>query len=200
MDWSQLRTILWLRWRLTRNQWSRGGTLNLILTLIIMIIVLLIGAIGGIAGLLFGAFALDTFSPVRMLVMWDVIIAAFLFFWVIGLVSEIQRSESIDIGKLLHLPASLKDIFIINYFASLLTLSIIVFVPVMLGLCIGLALGRSLMMAVPAQTTNSHSRGDCLFYINNTASEYAGKRLWSPRKASSRDTRTNTKRRADKSW
>ena len=148
MDWSQLRTILWLRWRLTRNQWSRGGTLNLILTLIIMIIVLLIGAIGGIAGLLFGAFALDTFSPVRMLVMWDVIIAAFLFFWVIGLVSEIQRSESIDIGKLLHLPASLKDIFIINYFASLLTLSIIVFVPVMLGLCIGLALGRSLMMAV----------------------------------------------------
>ena len=148
MDWSQLRTILWLRWRLTRNQWSRGGTLNLILTLIIMVIVLLIGAIGGIAGLLFGAFALETFSPVRMLVVWDVIITAFLFFWVIGLVSEIQRSETIDIGKLLHLPASLKDIFIINYFASLLTLSIIIFVPIMLGLCIGLALGRSLIMAV----------------------------------------------------
>jgi ABC-2 type transport system permease protein len=148
MDWSQLRTILWLRWRLTRNQWSRGGTLNLVLTIIIMIIVLLIGAIGGIAGLLFGAFALDTYSSVRMLVMWDIITVTFLFFWVIGLVSEIQRSETIDIGKLLHLPASLKDIFIINYFASLMTLSVIVFVPIMLGLCIGLALGRSLMMAV----------------------------------------------------
>ena len=25
---SQLYTVLWLRWRLTRNQWSRGGPVN----------------------------------------------------------------------------------------------------------------------------------------------------------------------------
>ncbi len=146
MDWSQLHTILWLRWRLTRNQWSRGGQINAILSLTIMIIVLFVGTTGGIAGILAGAFALDTITPVRLLIIWDVIIAVFLFVWIISLVSEIQRSETIDIGKLLHLPVSLKDVFLINYIASHMTFAIIVFVPVMLGLCIGLALGKSWIM------------------------------------------------------
>jgi Na+/melibiose symporter-like transporter len=34
MNWTQIRTVLWLRWRLTRNQWSRGGQLNAVLTMI----------------------------------------------------------------------------------------------------------------------------------------------------------------------
>ena len=25
MNWHQLKTVLWLRWRLTRNQWAKGG-------------------------------------------------------------------------------------------------------------------------------------------------------------------------------
>ena len=28
MNWDQLRTLLWLRWRLTRNQWGRAGRIN----------------------------------------------------------------------------------------------------------------------------------------------------------------------------
>ena len=52
---------------------------------------------------------------------------------------EIQRSEAIDIGKILHLPVSLKGVFLVNYLASHLTLSIIVFLPWMVGLTAGLA-------------------------------------------------------------
>ncbi len=146
MDWSQLRTILWLRWRLTRNQFARGGSINTILSILIMVIILLIGAIGGIVSLLFGIFSFKTISPSRMLITWDVITIAFLFFWLIGLVSEIQRSETIDIGKLLHLPTSLKDVFLINYIASHVTFSVIIFVPIMLGLCIGLIFGHGAIM------------------------------------------------------
>ena len=146
MDWSQLRTILWLRWRLTRNQLSRGGPVNAILAVFVIIIVMIVGAAGGIAGLLVGVFGLDKLSSAKMLVMWDGITFAFLFVWMIGLVSEIQRSETIDIGKLLHLPTSLKDVFVINYIASLVTFGIIVFFPVMVGLCIGLALGHGGIM------------------------------------------------------
>jgi len=141
MNWSQLRTIIWLRWRLTRNQWSRGGQLNAVLTIIIAFIGLALGFAGGIAGLLAGAFALAKASPPVMLIVWDLIIVVFLFLWLAGIVSEIQRSETIDISRMLHLPISLRNIFMVNYLASHLTFSIILFLPAMLGLSLGLILG-----------------------------------------------------------
>lgn len=142
MDASQLRTILWLRWRLSRNQWSRGGLFNLVLTTFVTVALLVLGIVSGIAGVLVGFFVLAEASPLKLLVVWDVFAGLFLFAWMIGLVSEIQRSETIDIGRMLHLPISLKDIFIINYLASHLTLSVILFLPWTLGLCTGLSLGR----------------------------------------------------------
>ena len=34
MNWEQLQTILWLRWRLTRNQFVRGGQVNAVLAIL----------------------------------------------------------------------------------------------------------------------------------------------------------------------
>ena len=141
MDWSQLRTIIWLRWRLSRNQWSRGGKLNAVLTIIVAVIGLALGFLGCIAGLLAGTFALSKASPTVMLLVWDLIVVAFLFFWTVGVVGELQRSEMIDVSRLLHLPISLRNIFIVNYLASHLTSSIILLLPGMLGLSAGLILG-----------------------------------------------------------
>jgi len=148
MDGNHLRTILWLRWRLTRNQWSRGGPLNAILTIVAAAAGLLIGIVGGIAGLLAGVFLLAKTSPDGLLVLWDAIVLGFLLFWMIGLISEIQRSETIDISRLLHLPVSLRGIFVVNYLASLLTPSILLFLPAMLGLSLGLALSRGVSWLV----------------------------------------------------
>lgn len=141
MDWSQLRTIVWLRWRLIRNQWSRGGTFNAVLTVVVVWFGFLIAVAGGLGGVLAGAFALAKAPPTVMLLVWDLLVGAFLLFWMIGLITELQRSETVDIGRMMHLPVSLKDIFIVNYVASHLTLSIILFLPAMLGLCLGLTLG-----------------------------------------------------------
>ncbi len=143
---SQLRTIFWLRWRLTRNQWSRSGQLNLIITAVVTFLLVVVGAAGGLAGLLVGAFALARVSPKVILGVWDGTIGAFLLFWTIGILSEIQRSETIDVGKMLHLPVSMRGIFFVNYVASHVTASIIVFVPWMMGLSIGLAAGRGWAM------------------------------------------------------
>jgi hypothetical protein len=63
-----------------------------------------------------------------------------------GIVSEVQRSETIDIGRLMHLPISLKIVFLINYIASHLNMTLILFVPGMTGLCLGLVLGKSWTM------------------------------------------------------
>jgi len=146
MHWSQLYTILWLRWRLTRNQWSRGGQLNAIITVAVTVVLSLVGAAGGLVGLLVGIFALAKVSPGVILAVWDVTVGAFLLLWTIGIVSEIQRSEAIDISKMLHLPVSMRGIFFVNYLASHVTSSIIVFTPWMMGLSIGLALSRGWAM------------------------------------------------------
>ncbi|MHC4559955.1 MAG: hypothetical protein ACYS80_21915, partial [Planctomycetota bacterium] len=92
MDWNQLRTIVWLRWRLIRNQWSRRGQLNAVLIMIAAVAVLVLGFVSGVSGVLIGFFVLAEASPMRLLLALDMFIFAFLFAWMIGLVSEIQRS------------------------------------------------------------------------------------------------------------
>lgn len=139
---SQLRTTLWLRWRLSRNQWARGGHISAIITLLFLLLGLVAGWIGGLVGLLAGIFGLSDASPMVVFVLWDILVLAFLFFWMIGLVSEIQRSETIDIRRMMHLPIALRPLFYMNYLASHLCFSIAVFLPGMLGLVLGLSFGR----------------------------------------------------------
>ena len=57
MTWSQLCTILWLRWRLTRNQWSRHGTVTAMISVIVTTLLVALGAAGVVGGFLAGAFA-----------------------------------------------------------------------------------------------------------------------------------------------
>ncbi|MDB6065366.1 MAG: hypothetical protein JWR26_1574 [Pedosphaera sp.] len=146
MNWSQLRTIIWLRWRLSRNQFARAGALNVVLGFIGIIACVIISIGAGIGGLLGGALGLSQASPLTSLFVWDLIIGVFLLFWLIGVVAEIQRAEPIDIARLLHLPVSLKGVFVMNYLASFATFSIIIFVPGVLGLCLGLLWGKGFAM------------------------------------------------------
>ena len=73
--------------------------------------------------------------------MWDGLVALFLVFWTIGIVTELQRSEIIDLSRLLHLPVSLRDVFLLNYLASHFSFSLALMLPAMLGLTVGLVLG-----------------------------------------------------------
>src|SRR5690349_3329881 len=147
MNWSQLRTILWLRWRLTRNQRAkRGGALTVIVTTLAVIGALFVALGAGIGGTLIGGKALSDASPQSLMLVWDVAVFAFLILWMIGVLAEIQRSETIDLGRLLHLPVSLNWIFAVNYLASHFTLSLVVFIPGALGLCAGLLWVRGWLM------------------------------------------------------
>jgi hypothetical protein len=152
MNWSQLRTIFWLRWRLTRNQWSkRGGALTAIVTTLAVLGAVVIALGAGVGGTLLGGAALSQASPRTLLLVWDAVIFSFLVLWLVGVVAEIQRSETIDLGRLLHLPVSLNWIFAVNYLASHFTLSLVVFLPGALGLCAGLlwAKGWLMILLVP---------------------------------------------------
>ena len=141
-----LWTLLWLRWRLTRNQWRRGGQVNAIITLIVLLLGVVIAVAGGLGGILAGALALTKTTPLVSMLVWDGIVVGFLFFWMIGVVTELQRSEVIDASRMLHLPISLRDVFVLNYLASHVCVSLVIWLPTMLGLTLGLALGRGARM------------------------------------------------------
>lgn len=142
-----LAAFLWLRWRLLANQWRRAGTFNAVVMTILAVgtVVLAVPLFIGCVAL--GVFALDDAPPRTLLYLWDAVVIAFTFFWTLGLLTDLQRTEAFALSKFLHLPVKLSAAFLINYLSSLLRLSLVLFVPVMCGLGIGLAISRGLWLA-----------------------------------------------------
>ena len=146
MNWAQLQTIFWLRWRLTRNQWARSGGFGAVFAAVVMVAALTLGGLSFCGGLVGGALGLGSATPMVLLGIWSGLVAGFLFFWLIGLVSELQRSETIDLQRLMHLPVALGQMFVVNYAASHLAVSIVLFLPAMTGLALGLVYSRGFAM------------------------------------------------------
>jgi hypothetical protein len=155
VNWRHLYAFLWLRWRIRYNQIKKAGALNAIITAMA-----LISMIPGVLILFSGALAVGMFAlpmldrehpelfPMVVMFVYDGLTLGFLFAWTIGLVAELQRSEALSLDKFLHLPVSLSGVFLINYLSSLASFNLLVFVPVVLGLSVGLALGSRLAFLV----------------------------------------------------
>jgi ABC-2 type transport system permease protein len=146
LNWEQLKTILWLRWRLTRNQWQRAGGFGAVLAVIVTAGAVVLGGMSFVGGLLGAALGLGEVPPMVLMGIWLGVTVAFLFFWLIGLLAELQRSETIDLQRLMHLPVALGQMFVVNYVASHFALSIILMLPAMTGLALGLTFSRSPVM------------------------------------------------------
>jgi ABC-2 type transport system permease protein len=150
VNWNQLQTILWLRWRLARNQMTRGKGVGAVIAAIIAIAACLTGAVTFVVGLISGIYGLGGAKAIVLWEVWCGVTVAFLFIWMIGLLQEIQRSETIDLQRLMHLPVALGQMFVINYIASHFALSIVIFLPAMMGLTLGLIISRGPAMALLA--------------------------------------------------
>jgi hypothetical protein len=138
VNWRHWQAFVWLRWRLLVNQWRRGGKLNVILFMIITFGSLITVIPLFIGGFLLGLYAIPKAAPAHLMYTWDILIAAFLFFWGIGLVTELQRTEPLSLAKFMHLPVSPRGAFLINYVSSMVRLSLIVFGPMMLAYSLAL--------------------------------------------------------------
>ena len=148
MNREHFRAFVWLRWRIRVNQFRKAGAFNLIFFAFFAVCAV-ISAIGlAFTGFFVGWLALPRAeAPVRLFV-WDGIVAAVLFFWMIGLLSELQRSESLSLDKFLHLPVSLSGAFTINYVSSLFSVTLLVFVPGIIGLILGQSIAHGPLMKV----------------------------------------------------
>jgi hypothetical protein len=150
VNWDQLRTILWLRWRLARNQWTRGKGVGAVIAVLVAVGACVLGGVSFVVALLGGIYGLSAAKAVVLWGVWCGVTAGFLFFWMIGLLQEIQRSETIDLQRLMHLPVALGQMFVINYIASLFALSLVIVLPAMLGLALGLTISRGPAMLLLA--------------------------------------------------
>ena len=151
MNWEQLRAILWLRWRLTHNQLTRGGGLNAALASVAGVMLVLIGLGAGLAAVLIGATALKQASALKVMLVWDGAVLFTLFFSLIAVVTELQRSESVDLTRLLHLPIGLRQVFLFNYLVSLVSPGTVLLAALLLGLTTGMVFsqGPQLLLALP---------------------------------------------------
>jgi len=153
--WQHFRTLIWLRGRLFRNRMRRAGRVNAIVTQIFKVIAIIasVGLFFTTLGL--GAWLLPLAPPDKvanyLLYIWTGIVVAFLFFWMMGVMTELQRSEVLSIEKLFHFPISPGSAFLINYLSSLVCLSLILFFPAMLGFAIAcvVALGPWMLFGLP---------------------------------------------------
>ncbi len=151
MNRQHLKTILWLRWRLNMNQWSRAGKLNQILSVAFVIAALGTSVLGFFATLIAGYFLLPQATPDHLMLVCDGVAVGFLVCWLFGLMTQLQRTDSLSLDKLLHLPISPKGAFLLNYLSSLFSLALIIFLPLITGLAIAMVIvkGPAMLMLFP---------------------------------------------------
>ena len=151
MNWQHFRALVWLRRRLFRNRMRRAGKFNAVVTQILMVLALIASVAMFFVALGLGVWLLPKASPDHVLYLWTGVVVAFLFFWMLGVMTELQRSEVLSIEKLFHFPISPSSAFFINYLSSLVCLSLILFLPAMFGLAIAsvYALGPWMLVSLP---------------------------------------------------
>jgi ABC-2 type transport system permease protein len=148
MNWEHLRAFLWLRSRLSANKSKRASTLSNTLSTIFMVLAVITALVAFAGSLALSCYVIAKQSPSVVMYVWDGVVAVFLFFWLVILSVELQRSELLPLEKFLHYPISVSGLFLINYVASVLSehVAVFLFIPAMLGLSLGLVIVRGVAM------------------------------------------------------
>lgn len=165
---SQLRTLIWLKWKLLRNSLrSRKAVVNKLATILGMLAALALSLLVAL-GLGVTAYGLTHPGAVgqvfRRATTRDVAASVeFIFFSILGFMYlmwatvplSIGGSKQFDAGKLLMYPITLRKLFAVDFLSEFTTLHSIFAVPAILGLSIGAGLGTghlavALMGAIPA--------------------------------------------------
>jgi ABC-2 type transport system permease protein len=146
VNWEHLKAFLWLRWRIISNRNRRAGKGAVILQAIFTAIMVAGGIVAFGGGIALGYFALPRVTPAIFLYVWDGVVLAFLFLWMVELMIELQRAELLSLDKFLHLPVSLSGAFLINYLGSISGFGATAILPLMTGLAIGLVLSKGAIM------------------------------------------------------
>ena len=148
MNVNHLLAIIRLRWRITRNQLRKLGLTNTILTTILLGLALLLAMGSFLLALTVGRAWLIRLDAGETMLLWDGVVGGFLFFWMTGLMTELQQSQALSLKNFLHLPVSLSGGYLLNYVSSWVSLALLLFLPPMLGLCLASFFNRGATMLI----------------------------------------------------
>lgn len=165
---SQLRTLIWLKWKLLRNSLrSRKAVVNRLATILGMLAALALSLLValGLGVTAYGLTHPGTLGQIfRRATTRDVSASVeFIFFSILGFMYlmwatvplSIGGSKQFDAGKLLMYPITLRKLFAVDFASEFTTLHSIFAVPAILALSIGAGLGTgnlgiALLGAIPA--------------------------------------------------
>ena len=165
---SQLRTLIWLKWKLLRNSLrSRKAVVNRLATILGMLAALALSLLValGLGVTAYGLTHPGTLGQIfRRATTRDVSASVeFIFFSILGFMYlmwatvplSIGGSKQFDAGKMLMYPITLRKLFAVDFFSEFTTLHSIFAVPAILALSIGAGLGTgnlgiALIGAIPA--------------------------------------------------
>lgn len=136
MNLHQFTAIVFMRWRITWNRFTRSGITNQVLAGLVAILAILGSAGGFLFATFFGSTLFGKIDSFNAIYAWDVVVALFLFGWAGAVLTELQRSEALSFKNLLHLPVSLFGAFLLNYVSSLVSVTIFLIAPAMFGLAL----------------------------------------------------------------
>ena len=152
MNIAHLKSFIWLRYRLRRNQMNRSGTINRIFHVLWYVMLGMAGAMMMVGALALGLFGMPEIPPLGRMLVWDGLIVAFLFMKAIAVLIDIQRSDPLTLERFLHLPVSPVGAFAINYVSSLFEATFLMFAALGLGLAVGQSISMGpihLLMLLP---------------------------------------------------
>lgn len=136
---------------LLRRRWHRlGPTMKSLGALLVAISAVVAGGVFLLA-LLLGFFLLPSASPVGVLMAWDGVLVAFLFFRVWGIATDLRVADALSMQNFLHLPLAPSDVFMLNAIALHLQPSPLIFGAAFLGLSLAsiIALGPAHALLLP---------------------------------------------------
>ncbi len=143
--------IVWLRWRILKNRVSRRGRLgNTLITILAIFAVFFM--LSSFAGTFLAASSLlPEAKPVHIRLAWAGATGLTLLAWMAGVMTELQRSESVPLQSLLHLPSSLLEVHIFNYIGSFVSVSLFFTLPILFGFAFAsvYVLGGRMLLLLP---------------------------------------------------
>lgn len=146
MIWRQLYALIDVRIKLSANQQLKVGKFNFYFSRIVFTLLGIASLISFVAATVGGAYFFGSFSHGRCYSIWTSAIFAFLFYWALMLVGQLQQTETISFEKLLHLPVSVKAAFLLNYLSSYFNSAVWLCGPFLFGLCIGMVVAKGAVM------------------------------------------------------
>lgn len=129
--------FVWLRYRIRHNQVTHSSKILQAFAVLGMFFVVMSTISVWGCGLLAGAFVPRLIGLDNNYLLWDLAALVALLSWTVHVLNEAQRGDSISLDRILHLPVSPGQAFVVNYLSSLGSTVFLMAAGGFLGLVIG---------------------------------------------------------------